>query len=42
MDYAILVMCSTDFFSELLRARLLEIYDKDLVDKLVPYKKEDF
>lgn len=33
---------STDWFYELLRERLLEVYDKELVDKLIPYKMEDF
>ena len=28
---------STDWYVELLRERLLEIYDKDLVDKLLPF-----
>ena len=36
-------MClSTDWFSELLRERLLEVYDKELVDALIPYRPEDF
>ena len=33
---------STDWFIELLRERLLEVYDKELVDRLLPYKKEDY
>lgn len=33
---------STDWFAEMLRVRLLEVYDKDLVDKILPFKPEDF
>ena len=34
--------CSTDWFAELLRERLLEVYDKELVDQILPYRKEYF
>jgi len=34
--------CATDWFGELLRERLLEVYDKDFVDQLISFKKDDF
>ena len=37
-----ILACSTDWFAELLRERLLEVYDKELVDQILPYKKEGF
>lgn len=33
-------MASTDWFAEMLRLRLLEVYDRDLVDQLIPFKPE--
>ena len=33
---------TSDWYGELLRERLLEVYDKELVDKLMPYRIEHF
>ena len=33
---------SFDWFMELTRQRLTEIYDKDLVDRMLPFKQEDY
>ena len=33
---------SFDWFLELTRQRLTEIYDKDLVDRMLPFKQEDY
>ena len=35
-------MASTDWFAEMLRLRLLEVYDRTLVDQLLPFKPEHF
>jgi len=35
-------MQSADWFVEMLRVRLLEVYDKDVVDQLIPFKPEHF
>ena len=37
-----IVLLGKDWFAELLRERLLEVYDKSLVDELIPYRKEGF
>ena len=42
LGHLMLQIMSTDWFGEFLRVRLLEVYDKSLVDELIPYKKEDF
>ena len=42
VEQLIILFVSTDWFIELLRERLLEVYDKPLVDRLLPYKKEDY
>ena len=42
VEQLIILFVSTDWFIELLRERLLEVYDKELVDRLLPYKKEDY
>jgi len=39
-EYLFNAMLSTDWFAEMLRVRLLEIYDRDLVDQLLPFKAE--
>lgn len=41
IQYIITVFCSTDWFYELTRERLAEIYPKHLVDKLMPIGKEN-
>lgn len=33
---------SFDWFLEITRQRLTEIYDKELVDKMLPFKQEDY
>lgn len=33
---------ANDPFNELIRQRLLEVYDRELVDKILPLKKEDY
>ena len=33
-------LASTDWFAEMLRLRLLEVYDRDLVDQILPFKPE--
>lgn len=33
---------SFDWFLELTRQRLTEIYDKELVDRMLPFKKKDY
>ena len=33
---------SFDWFLELTRQRLTEIYDKELVDRMLPFRKEDY
>ncbi len=33
---------SFDWFLELTRQRLTEIYDKELVDRMLPFKQEDY
>ena len=42
MQYILIYFSSSDWFGELLRERLLEIYDKQFVDRLVPFKRSDF
>jgi acyl-homoserine lactone acylase PvdQ len=39
-EYLISAMASTDWFAEMLRLRLLEVYDRELVDQLIPFKPE--
>jgi hypothetical protein len=36
------VFLSTDWYFELMRGRLTEIYDKDFIDKLLPIREEDY
>ena len=33
-------LASTDWFAEMLRLRLLEVYDRELVDQILPFKPE--
>jgi hypothetical protein len=33
---------SFDWFLEMTRQRLTEIYDKELVDRMLPFKQEDY
>jgi hypothetical protein len=33
---------SFDWFLELTRQRLTEIYDKELVDRMIPFRQEDY
>ena len=40
IEYFSNAMISTDWFAEMLRLRLLEVYDRDLVDQILPYKPE--
>ena len=42
MQYILMFGITSDWYGELLRERLLEIYDKEFVDKLIPYRIEDF
>ena len=42
MQYMLIFGISSDWFGELLRERLLEIYDKEFVDKLLPFRMENF
>jgi len=35
-------LVSVDWFAEMLRVRLLEVYDRDLVDQIIPFKPEHF
>ena len=42
MQYLLMFGITSDWYGELLRERLLEIYDKNFVDKLIPYRIEDF
>ena len=39
-SYFLTFMGSTDWFVEMLRVRLLEVYDRDLVDQMIPFKPE--
>ena len=39
-EYLFNAMQSADWFAEMLRLRLLEIYDRDLVDQIIPFKPE--
>ena len=40
IEYFFSAVASTDWFAEMLRVRLLEVYDRDLVDQLIPFKPE--
>lgn len=40
IEYLFNAMLSTDWFAEMLRLRLLEVYDRELVDQLLPFKDE--
>ena len=40
IEYMINVLISADWFSEMIRLRLLEVYDRDVVDQILPYKPE--
>jgi acyl-homoserine lactone acylase PvdQ len=35
-------MVSFDWFLELTRQRLTEIYDKELVDRMLPFRRQDY
>ena len=39
-QYLYNALASADWFAEMLRLRLLEVYDRELVDQLIPYKSE--
>jgi len=36
------LLASTDWFAEMLRVRLLEVYERELVDQILPFKPEHF
>ena len=40
IHYLMNLFVSTDWFFELMRERLTEIYDKDFVDRLMPFQRE--
>ena len=40
IQYVLTMFISSDWFFEVTRSRLLEIYDRDFVDKLLPFSKE--
>lgn len=40
IQYTLMFLISSDWFFEITRERLLEVYTKDQVDKLIPYSKE--
>lgn len=40
IQYVLTMFISSDWFFEVTRSRLLEIYDREFVDKLLPFSKE--
>lgn len=41
VQYILCLFISSDWFYELTRERLLEVYTKDEVDKLIPFSKDN-
>jgi len=42
IQYLMTMFISSDWFFELMRERMTEIYDKEFVDELLPFKKEHY